>query len=64
VTRADDTATESSKSVYFINFMFLASLLLLSPDKIPQLFGSTQSGFAIFDLADEILALIRRIVPL
>lgn len=63
VTRADDTATESARSFYFVNLVFLASMILLSPDKIPQILGSTQSGFAIFDMFEGIPALLKRILP-
>jgi hypothetical protein len=62
VTSADDTATESARSFYLVNLMLLVFLILLSPDKIPQMLGSNRPDFAIFDRIEEILTLLKRAI--
>ncbi len=59
----EDNAAESAKILYVVNLTLLAFLLLLSPDKIPYVLGSNQSGSAIIDALEEITALFRRAIP-
>ena len=61
-TSADDTATESATSFYLVNLMFLVFLILLSPDKIPQMLASNQPDFAILDRIEEISTLLKRAI--
>jgi len=62
VTSTDDTATESARSFYLVNLMLLVFLILLSPDKIPQMIGSNQPALAIFDRIEEVSTLLRRAI--
>ena len=59
----EDNAAESAKILYIVNLTLLAFLFLLSPDKIPYVLGSNQSGTAIVDALEEIVALFRRAIP-
>jgi hypothetical protein len=63
-TSADDTATESATSFYLVNLMLLVFLILLSPDKIPQMLVTNQPDFAIFDRIEEISTLLKRAISL
>lgn len=62
--RAEDAAIDSTGKLCLANLALFTCMLLLSPDKIPQMLGSTKSGLATLDLVEEILALLKRIIPL
>jgi len=59
---AVEPATESVTSFYLVNFMLLVFLILLSPDKIPQMLVANQPDFAIFDRIEEISTLLKRAI--
>jgi hypothetical protein len=58
ITNPEDESTESKKVFYLLSFMLFVSLILLAPDKIPQIFTQTETG--IFEKAQEV---IKKLVP-
>jgi hypothetical protein len=62
-TSVEENAAESAKILYVVNLTLLASLFLLSPDKIPYMLGSNQSVSGIVDALEEIMAIFRRAIP-
>jgi len=54
-------STESKKAFYIISLMLLISLIFLSPDKILQTFTPTQADIGIFEKAQAITKVIKKI---
>jgi len=60
ITNPEDESTESKKVFYLISLTLFVSLILLAPDKIPQMFTFTQKETGIFEKAQEI---VKKLVP-
>jgi hypothetical protein len=60
ITNSEDESTESNKAFYLLTLMLFISIILLAPDKIPQIFTFTQGETGIFEKAQEI---IKKLVP-
>jgi hypothetical protein len=61
---AEDEDTESMTALYIVSFMLLASLVFLSPDKLPQVIMPPNMGSGIVEKALDAAKLIRRLVPI
>lgn len=55
-------SNESQKAFYFLSFMLIISLVVLSPDKIPQMLNSAATEGGSLDLLKEAAQIARRII--
>lgn len=60
---AEDEDTESTTALYIFSFMLLASLVFLSPDKLPQVVMPSNVASEIVEKALDAARLIRKLVP-
>jgi len=63
VVNLEDESTESKKVFYLFSLMVLISLILLSPDKIPQAITPSQTDNGILEKAQEIVKIIKKLMP-
>jgi len=59
----EDESTESNRFFSLLSLMLLISLLFLSPDKIQQALTPTEMSTGIFEKAQEIAKIIRKLIP-
>jgi len=60
IINPEDESNESNKAFYLLSLTLFISIILLAPDKIPQIFTFTQAETGIFEKAQEI---IKKLVP-
>jgi len=60
ITNLEDESTEANKTFYLLSFMLFVCLILLAPDKIPQIFTFTHAETGVFEKVQEI---IKKLVP-
>ncbi len=63
-TDAEDEAPQSARALFLISLILLFSLVLLSPDKIPQILGSDQLDFEILGKVQCVLKAVRKFMPI
>lgn len=61
---SEDEGTQSARVFYLVSLMLLISLILMSPDKILQIFAPTQLDSEMLGKAQDIMKVLRKIIPL
>lgn len=59
----EDETTQSTRVLYLVSLMLLISLILLSPDKILQILAPTQLDSDVLGKAQDIMKLVRKMIP-
>jgi len=60
----EDETTQSTRVLYLLSLILVISLILLSPDKIPQILAHVQGDSELLGKAQEIARVFRKLVPI
>jgi len=63
-TSAEDETTQSTRAFCLFSLMLFFSLILLSPDKIPQIIAPVQIDSEILGKAQCVVRALRRLMPI
>jgi len=63
IANSEDESNESKKVFYFLSLILLISVILFSPDKIPQTFVPQQAEAGLSEKVHEIIRIIKRLMP-
>lgn len=59
----EDETMQSTRVFYLLSLIFVISLILLSPDKIPQILTHAQADSELLGKAQDIAKVFRKLVP-
>ena len=59
----EGTEGSSARFFWLLNLIFLASLVLLSPDKVTQVFPSARPNWLVFDWIQDVAETLAKLAP-